>query len=196
MLVHNSIAGHVRATTATLNVSSCCNSRTPSTLFQIRYMRGVLDPSELQRRMELYVHDQESAERLPRRCFVVLRQALLAGELERGRIPQLIDTSERAARRVASALIDKRPLVARSCKSPLRLGCPIDVVERGVPNLYPVMGWPRPPNRLSPSASVAVGSIGVPVASSASALPGHSRRSMASPAMIHRERRTVPYGFS
>ena len=106
-------------------------------LDQVRYMRELLDPSELQRRMELYVRDEESAERLPKRSYAVLREALLAGELERGRIPQLIDTSERTARRVISALIDKRLLVSGSHKAPLRLGFPIDVVERWFPKLYP-----------------------------------------------------------
>lgn len=107
-------------------------------LDQIRYMRELLDPSELQRRMELYVRDEESADRLPKRSFAVLREALLAGELERGRIPQLIDTSERTARRVVSALIEKRLLVSGSHKAPLRLGFPIDVVEHWFPRLYPV----------------------------------------------------------
>ena len=106
-------------------------------LDQVRYMRELLDPSELQRRMELYVRDEESAERLPKRSYAVLREALLAGELERGRIPQLIDTSERTARRVISALVDKRLLVSGSHKAPLRLGFPIDVVERWFPKLYP-----------------------------------------------------------
>jgi Fic family protein len=106
-------------------------------LDQIRYMRELLDPSELQRRMELYVRDEESAERLPKRSFAVLREALLSGELERGRVPVLIDTSERTARRVISALIEKRLLVSGSHKAPLRLGFPIDVVERWFPKLYP-----------------------------------------------------------
>jgi len=107
-------------------------------LDQVRYMRELLYPSELQRRMELYVRDEESAERLPKRSYAVLREALLAGDLERGRIPQLIDTSERTARRVVSALIDKRILVSASHKAPLRLGFPVDVVERWFPKLYPV----------------------------------------------------------
>ncbi len=106
-------------------------------LDQVRYMRELLDPTELQRRMELYVRDEESAERLPKRSFAVLREALLAGELERGRVPTLIDTSERTARRVISALIEKRLLVSASHKAPLRLGFPIDVVERWFPKLYP-----------------------------------------------------------
>lgn len=107
-------------------------------LDQVRYMRELLDPTELQRRMELYVRDEESAERLPKRSYAVLREALLAGELERGRVPQLIDTSERTARRVISALVDKRLLVTGTHKAPLRLGFPIDVVERWFPKLYPV----------------------------------------------------------
>jgi Fic family protein len=106
-------------------------------LDQVRYMRELLDPSELQRRMELYVRDEESAERLPKRSFTVLREALLAGYLERGRVPGLIDTSERTARRVISALLEKRLLVSGSHKAPLRLGFPIDVVERWFPQLYP-----------------------------------------------------------
>lgn len=84
------------------------------------------------------MRDEESAERLPKRSFAVLREALLSGELQRGHIPQLIDTSERTARRVISALVDKRLLVSGSHKAPLRLGFPIDVVERGIPKLYPV----------------------------------------------------------
>jgi Fic family protein len=107
-------------------------------LDQVRYMRELLEPSELQRRIELYVRDEESAERLPKRSFAVLREALLSGELERGRVPGLIDASERTARRVISALVEKRLLVSDSHKAPLRLGFPVDVVERWFPRLYPV----------------------------------------------------------
>ena len=115
-----------------------CRFFLESCIDQVRYMRELLEPSELQRRMELYVRDEESAERLPKRSFAVLREALLSGELERGRVPALIDASERTARRVISALVDKRLLVSESHKAPLRLGFPIDVVERWFPRLYPV----------------------------------------------------------
>jgi Fic family protein len=106
-------------------------------LDQVRYMRELLAPSELQRRIELYVRDEEDAERLPKRSFTVLREALLSGDLERGRVPALIDASERTARRVISALVEKGLLVSQSHKAPLRLGFPIDVVERWFPNVYP-----------------------------------------------------------
>ena len=101
-------------------------------------MRELLEPSGLQRRMELYARDEESAGRLPRRAFDVLRETLLAGELERGRVPRLIEASERTARRVISALLEKRLLASDSHRAPLRLAFPIDVVERWFPKLYPV----------------------------------------------------------
>ena len=108
-----------------------------SCLDQVRYMRDLLEPSQLQRRIELYVRDEEAAERLPKRSFAILREALLSGELERGRVPTLIDASERTARRVISALLQKGLLVSQSHKTPLRLAFPIDVVGRWFPNVYP-----------------------------------------------------------
>jgi hypothetical protein len=87
--------------------------------------------------MELYTRDEEAAGRLPKRSFTLLREALLSGELDRGRVPGLIDVSERTARRVISALIDRRLLVSESHKAPLRLGFPVDVNERWLPKLYP-----------------------------------------------------------
>lgn len=114
-----------------------CQFFLESCLDQVRYMRELLEPSELQRRIELYVRDEEDAERLPKRSFALLREALLSGDLERGRIPRLIDVSERTARRVISALVEKKLLVSESHKAPLRLGFPIDVVERWFPRLYP-----------------------------------------------------------
>lgn len=115
-----------------------CQFFLDSCLDQVRYMRELLEPSELQRRMELYVRDEEDADRLPKRSFPVLREALLSGELDRGRVPGLIDASERTGRRVIAALAEKRLLLSESHRAPLRLGFPIDVVERWFPRLYPV----------------------------------------------------------
>ena len=100
-------------------------------------MRDLLEPAELQRRIELYVQEEEHAERLPKRSFILLREALLSGELERGRVYRLLETSDRTARRVVNPLIEKGLLVSASNRAPLRLGFPIDVVERWFPRLYP-----------------------------------------------------------
>lgn len=115
-----------------------CRFFLESCLDQVRYMCELLEPSELQRRMQLYVRDEEDAERLPKRSFTVLREALLSGELDRGRVPALIDASERTARRLVSALLGRGLLVSESHRAPLRLGFPVDIVERWFPRLYPV----------------------------------------------------------
>ena len=67
----------------------------------------------------------------------LLREALLAGELERGRAADLTGYQERRARDVLSALVARGLLVSTTPKGPVRLGFPIDVLERWLPNLYP-----------------------------------------------------------
>src|SRR5262245_14599905 len=67
-----------------------CQFFLESCLDQVRYMRELLEPSELQRRMDLYVRDEEDAGRLPKRSFPLLREALLSGEIDRRRVPAFI----------------------------------------------------------------------------------------------------------
>jgi hypothetical protein len=102
------------------------------------YMRELLQPGELQRRIELYARDEEDAGRIPKRSSQLLRESLLNGALERNRVPALLDASERTARHVVAALFDAGLLVCESHKAPLQLAFPIDVVERWFPKLYPV----------------------------------------------------------
>jgi hypothetical protein len=104
-------------------------------LDQVAYMASILEPSELLRRIELYTEDEVRGGRLPKGSFPVLREALLAGEVERGRAPDLTGYQERAARSVLSSLVEKGLLVGDGHRAPLRLGFPLDVVERW---FYPV----------------------------------------------------------
>ena len=103
---------------------------------QVRYMQSLLDPANLLRWIELYSRDEVSAGRMPGAAFAVLREAVLRGEVQRGSVPSLIHLQERAARNVTSALIEKRLLVSNGPRAPLRLGFPIEAVERWFPSLY------------------------------------------------------------
>jgi Fic family protein len=105
---------------------------------QVNYMRSVLDPSELLRRMEIYVEDEVRAGRLPRGSFPLLREALLAGQFERGHAPALTGYKERMARTVLARLLELGMLLSSGPKSPVRLGFPLTVVDRWFPALYPV----------------------------------------------------------
>ena len=104
---------------------------------QVNFMSELLEPETLLRRIEIYVEEEIRAKRLPKGSFMVLREAALAGEVERSRAQMLTGYEERAARAVTSALADRGLLFATSHRAPLRLGFPSDVVERWFPRLYP-----------------------------------------------------------
>jgi Fic family protein len=104
---------------------------------QVEYMRSILEPSELLRRMEIHVEEEVRAGRLPKGTFPLLREALLAGEFERGQAPTLTGYKERMARNVLSRLLELGLLTAPGPKAPVRLGFPIGVIERWFPALYP-----------------------------------------------------------
>lgn len=105
---------------------------------QVDFMASILEPTELLRRIELYCEDETRAARLPRGGFPILREALLAGSVERGRAPELTGYRERMARNVVAKLIERELLVSETHRAPLRLGFPIDAVERWFPRLFPI----------------------------------------------------------
>lgn len=106
---------------------------------QVDYMASILEPSELLRRMQLYCEDEMHAGRLPKGSFLLLREALLAGSVERGKADSITGYKERQARIVLNDLVGKGLLISDTPKSPVRLGFPIDVVERWFPKLYPAV---------------------------------------------------------
>lgn len=105
---------------------------------QVEFMEALLQPPELLRRMKLYVDDEVAAGRLPRGSLALLREAFLAGEMERGRAAELTGYRERRARQTLSDLLQRGLLVSQGPRAPVRLGFPIDAAERLFPRLYPV----------------------------------------------------------
>ncbi|HBE16627.1 MAG TPA: hypothetical protein DEG17_09005 [Cyanobacteria bacterium UBA11149] len=99
-----------------------------------------LEPSQLLSRIELYVEEEIWAGRLLKGSFPLLREALLADSLERARAAAITGYKERQARSVLNHLVKAGLLVSDTPKGAVRLGFPIDVVERYFPKLYPAMG--------------------------------------------------------
>jgi Fic family protein len=108
-----------------------------TTVDQVEFMERLLAPRALLGRIEAWVADEVRARRLDRRAFVLLREALLMGEIERGRVPALLGLGERQARDIAAQLSKADLLQAASHRAPLRLAFPIAAVERWFPALYP-----------------------------------------------------------
>ena len=105
---------------------------------QVDYMSSLLEPDDLLRRMRLHIEDEIQADSLPKGSFPLLREALLAGEVQRGRAGEITGYGERMARMVVSDLLKKGYLKSKSTRSPLVLSFPLDAVERWFPKLYPM----------------------------------------------------------
>lgn len=105
---------------------------------QIDFMASLLEPSDLLRRIRLHVEEEVQAGTLRKGSFSILREALLAGEVPRGRASEISGYGERMARTVVSELLKKGYLKSESTRAPLVLAFPIDAVERWFPRLYSV----------------------------------------------------------
>jgi hypothetical protein len=72
------------------------------------------------------------------RSMSILKEALLMGEVERGRVSDLTGYQERRARQILSELLKRGLLISQGPRAPVCLGFPLDVVERWFPSLYPI----------------------------------------------------------
>jgi len=133
--LHNDLDGRGNLSEAAL--VQFCQFFLATCVDQIDFMRSILEPQELLRRIEIYVEEEVHACRLPKGSFQLLREALLAGEFERGQAPALTAYKKRMARIVLSQLLERGMLVSAGPRAPVRLGFPISVVERWFPALYP-----------------------------------------------------------
>ena len=104
---------------------------------QVEFMGRLLDPENFLRRLEVYVRDEEEAGQLLNGSFPLLREAWMRGEIERGRASNVTGYKDRQARKILSTLVKRGLLVSNTPKSPVKLGFPLDAVERCFPSLYP-----------------------------------------------------------
>ena len=103
---------------------------------QIDYMTQMIDPKSLEERIASYCLYEISAGNLPKTSDLVLRTVLTNGQLDRGEMPRITGYQERRARDVLTELIKKNLLVSTGPRKPVRLGFPVDVVDRWFPKLY------------------------------------------------------------
>lgn len=104
---------------------------------QVEYMSSLLDYKILSERIRIHVEEMIAMKELPKGSYSLLREALLVGEFERGKVEEITGLKDRAARDVLYALIKKGLLISDTPRGSVRLGFPIDVVERWFPLLYP-----------------------------------------------------------
>ena len=126
-----------RGTLSTQALVAFCEFFLTICIDQVDFMATLLEPSEFLRRMRVHIEEEVQAGRLHKGSFLLLREALLTGEVSRGRAPEITGYGERMARNVVSDLLKKGYLKSTSSRAPLVLAFPIDAVERWFPRLYP-----------------------------------------------------------
>lgn len=103
---------------------------------QIEYMTKVLDPKSLQERIVAYCHQEIRSGVLPKTSDLILRAALVDGEINRGEAANITGYQERRAREVLTTLIQKNLLVSTGPRKPVRLNFSSEVADRWFPKLY------------------------------------------------------------
>ena len=108
-----------------------------SCIDQVDFMEGLVQPDRLRARLLVWAEEEIRADALPPKAGQVLEAVLYRGELPRGDIAKLLGVSDRAARRVTSALIDREVLSSKSTRAPLRVNFPASLASRWMPGLFP-----------------------------------------------------------
>lgn len=106
-------------------------------LDQVRFMETLVQPDRLRDRILLWVEEEVRANSLPAKAGQILEAVLFRGELPRGDVPALLGTSDRQARRVMSALLERGVLVSESTRGSLFLTFPAALAPRWMPGLFP-----------------------------------------------------------
>jgi Fic family protein len=104
---------------------------------QVRFMEELVQPQRLRNRILIWAEEEIRANALPPKSGAVLEAILYRGELPRGEIAALLGTSDRQARRVTSALIEREVITSESPRAPLHLAFPATLASRWMPGLFP-----------------------------------------------------------
>jgi Fic family protein len=104
---------------------------------QVDFMERLVQPGRLRDRILIWAEEEIRANTLPPKTGAVLEAVLYRGQLPRGDVARLLGTSERNARRVTSALLERDVLVSASTRAPLRLAFPAKLAPRWMPGMFP-----------------------------------------------------------
>lgn len=104
---------------------------------QVRFMEDLVQPDRLRDRILIWVEEEIRGGRLPAKSGIILEAVLYRGTLPRGEAENLLGTSNRQARRVTSALLERGILKSESTRAPLYLTFPAALASRWMPGLFP-----------------------------------------------------------
>ena len=101
---------------------------------QVTFMQGLVQPDRLRERILGWAKREPE---LPSQAGEVLQAVLYRDELPRSDVAELLRTTERTARRVTSALLERGVLTSASTRAPLKLSFPAALAHEWMPGLFP-----------------------------------------------------------
>jgi len=104
---------------------------------QVEFMESLVQPDHLRVRILLWAEEEIRLAHLPPKSGAILEAVLYRGELPRADVPGIVGTGDRQARRIVSALLERRVLVSDSTRAPLCLAFPAGLASRWMPGLFP-----------------------------------------------------------
>ena len=104
---------------------------------QVDFMASLVQPDTLRMRILLWAEEEVHMDALPSKSGKIMEALLYRGELQRGDVPTILDSGDRHARRITSALIDRGVMTSESSRAPLRLAFPSHLAHRWMPGLFP-----------------------------------------------------------
>jgi Fic family protein len=100
-------------------------------------MEQLMQPNRLRDRILIWAEEEVRAGLLPSKSGQILEAVLFRGELPRGDAPALLGTSDRQARRVTTALLERGVLQSEGTRAALTLAFPARLAARWMPGLFP-----------------------------------------------------------
>lgn len=108
-------------------------------LDQVAFMEKLMQPEKLRTRILLWAKEELEMGEFPPQSILLLEAILYRGEISRGEMVNILNVSDRHARRLAEPLFEKGIFISDTTKSPIRLGFPATLADRWMPGLFPPM---------------------------------------------------------
>jgi Fic family protein len=107
-------------------------------LDQIGFMESLLRLDQIETRIDWYVESCRKIDKtsIHPEAAKLLRAVFICGAVARGKASEILNMSERSARRIVGALLDDGLLRSQSHRAPLTIGLPLSVLPYYFPGLY------------------------------------------------------------
>jgi hypothetical protein len=125
-----------RGTLSESGLVDFCRYFLQTSVDQVRFMHGLLDPAQLIERLRTFVAVESQKKAMDPKVLDVLTRIVIAGELPKSELPNIMGVTNRHALRLVQPLIDRGLLVSPSRQAPYRMAFPLAEIDLIFPRLF------------------------------------------------------------